>query len=233
MLVEVAGARFLTDPLLRPRIGHVKRLVPLPDPAGLEPDAILISHAHHDHLDVPSLRWVARRCPVIVPRRLGGMLGRRGIQNVIEVDVGDSVPVSGVSIVAIPAAHDGRRYPGGRRRAAIGYLLEASTSVYFAGDTDLYPGMRELTGRVDVAALPIWGWGPRAGRGHLDPERAAEAAAVIRPRVVIPIHWGTLSVIWGGDGDRFRPARAFAEALARIAPDVEARVLAPGERTSL
>ena len=52
--------------------------------------------------------------------------------------------------------------------------------------------MEELAGRIDVALLPIAGWGPRLGPGHLNPQRAAEAAALIRPRVAIPIHWGTL-----------------------------------------
>jgi L-ascorbate metabolism protein UlaG (beta-lactamase superfamily) len=92
--------------------------------------------------------------------------------------------------------------------------------------------MRELAGRVDVAVLPIWGWGPRTGPDHLDPERAAEAVAMIRPRVAIPIHWGTMAVLWSRSGDPFGPARAFSQAVARLAPDVDARVLAPGERAS-
>lgn len=147
--------------------------------------------------------------------------------------MGDRVVAAGVEVEAVRAAHDGKRYPGGRKRAALGYVLEGASTVYFAGDTELFPEMRELAGRVDTAALPIWGWGPHVGPGHLDPESAAEAAALIRPRVAIPIHWGTMSVIWARGGDRFYPARAFAAALERVAPDIEARVLAPGERTSL
>ena len=62
--------------------------------------------------------------------------------------------------------------------------------VYFAGDTDLFDGMADLA-PVDVALLPIWGWGPTMGPGHMDPARAAQAAALLRARLAIPIHWGT------------------------------------------
>ena len=66
----------------------------------------------------------------------------------------------------------------------------AGRSVYFAGDTDVFAGMAELA-PVDVALLPIWGWGPTMGPGHMDPDRAAEAAALLEARLAIPIHWGT------------------------------------------
>jgi L-ascorbate metabolism protein UlaG (beta-lactamase superfamily) len=222
----------LTDPLLRARIAHIARRAPMPDTDRLNPDAIVISHAHHDHLDVPSLRRIANGCPVIVPRGCRGMLRRRGLKDVIEAGVGDRLAVAGMYVEAVPAVHDGRRYPGGRRREALGYVLEGSASVYFAGDTGIFPEMRELAGRVDVAVLPIWGWGPRTGPDHLDPERAAEAVAMINPRVAIPIHWGTMSVVWSRGGNPLAPARAFSRAVARLALGVEARVLVPGERAS-
>jgi L-ascorbate metabolism protein UlaG (beta-lactamase superfamily) len=230
--VEFTRTRVLTDPLLRGRVAHIKRRAPMPDTDGLDPDVIVISHAHHDHLDVPSLRRVAGGCPVIVPRGCRGILRRRGLKDVIEVGVGDRVEVAGMFVEAVPAVHDGRRYPGGRRREALGYVLEGSASVYFAGDTGLFPAMRELAGRIDVAMVPIWGWGAQVGAGHLDPERAAEAVAMIRPRVAIPIHWGTMSVVWGRAGNPWAPARAFSRAIARVAPEVEACVLAPGQRAS-
>jgi hypothetical protein len=74
---------------------------------------------------------------------------------------------------------------------ALGYRIAGSRAVYFAGDTDLFPEMAELAGTIELALLPVWGWGPNLGRGHLDPRRAAEAAAIIRPRIAVPIHWGT------------------------------------------
>jgi L-ascorbate metabolism protein UlaG (beta-lactamase superfamily) len=87
---------------------------------------------------------------------------------------------------------------------------------------------------VDVAALPVSGWGPRVPAGHLDPVRAARAVAVIRPRIAVPIHWGTLSLVGTRpDPDPAAPTRQFARAVAEIAPATDVRVLQPGERLAL
>jgi L-ascorbate metabolism protein UlaG (beta-lactamase superfamily) len=93
--------------------------------------------------------------------------------------------------------------------------------------------MGELAGSIDVALLPVSGWGPTLGPGHLDAERATEAAAMIAPRVAVPIHWGTLSPRrpMRRHPDPLRPPKEFARLLAGRAPDVEVRVLAPGDRT--
>ena len=106
--------------------------------------------------------------------------------------------------------------------------------VYFAGDTDLFPGMRDLgAAGLDVALVPIWGWGAKLGSGHLDPVRAAESLALLKPRVAIPIHWGTFFAM---KLRRFRyaaiaePARAFVRAAGERAPEVDVRVLAPAVR---
>jgi L-ascorbate metabolism protein UlaG (beta-lactamase superfamily) len=112
-------------------------------------------------------------------------------------------------------------------------VVEGSRSVYFAGDTDLFDEMAGLRESVDVALLPVWGWGPSVGAGHLDPERAAQAAALIEPAVAIPIHWGTFALPWVAlrglpDEERERPAREFAAFAAQRAPGVEVRVLAVG-----
>ena len=95
-----------------------------------------------------------------------------------------------------------------------------------AGDTDLFDEM-ELIGPVDYALLPIFGWGPGLGPGHMDPERAAEAARRLQAKVAIPIHWGTLWPIGRGLPPR-EPADEFIEHCARVAPDTEARLLEPG-----
>lgn len=200
----------------------------------LEPlDAVVVSHAHHDHLDPPSLARVARDRPVIAPKGCGGILRRHGIREIIEVVAGDRLTLSGIRIEAVPALHDGRRYPLGPRRPALGYLIEGPSSVYFAGDTDVFPEMGELAGRVDVAAVPVSGWGPRVPAGHLDPARAARAVSLLRPRIAIPIHWGTLFAANARDrDDPEAPARAFASAAAELAPETEVRILSPGARLS-
>lgn len=235
MLIQLAGMRLLTDPLLGGGILHVRRRVPVPAVEDLRPlDAILISHAHRDHLDRHSLRLLCGMCPVVVPRGSARAARRAGAQRAIELDEGERFPVGKVVVEGVHAAHDGRRHPFSRSGASLGYLLEGPSHVYFAGDTDLFSGMSELAGRVDVALLPIWGWGPRLPPGHLDPARAAEAVARIRPQIAVPIHWGTLRAVGAQRGvDPVAPARAFADAVTRIAPATEVRILMPGQRTPL
>ena len=226
--------RILTDPALRSRILHIRRRAQPPPPEALRAlDAVLISHAHHDHLDPPSLRLLEGNCPAVVPRGCRALLRRGGFKDVVEVDVGDRVRVGKMGIEALPAAHDGRRYPFGRRRPALGFLLEGPPRIYFAGDTDLYEAMDDLAGRVDVAVLPVAGWGSRVPDGHLDAERAARAAVRIRPRTAIPIHWGALAAGSKAAAVGSRAPQAFVREAARVAPGVEVQVLAPGERLEL
>src|SRR5690606_26357853 len=147
------------------------------DPAARAPaDAVLISHAHRDHLDLPSLRRLPRTGPVVAPRGLGRMLRRAGIGPVVEVDVDDEVAVGAVTVRATPADHDGARGIGRPTAPALGYAMLGTRRVLFLGDTDLFPEMEGLVPGLDLALVPIWGWGPTLGRGrHLDPHRAAEA----------------------------------------------------------
>ncbi|UJA20327.1 MBL fold metallo-hydrolase [Thermoleophilia bacterium SCSIO 60948] len=228
------GYRLLTDPVLRPRLLHLRRLVPEPAIEALrEPDCVLISHAHFDHLDLRSLALVEPK-RVIAPRGCGATLRRRGIAQVTEVEPGEQVRIGEALVTATLLDHDGRRHPLHRARATLGYLVESDVSAFFAGDTgpsaDLGPALR----RSDAVLLPVWGWGARLGPDHLGPEQAARIAAELRPRVAIPIHWGTLAsprVPWRADPGE--PARRFASALAAIAPGVEARVLEPGAHTDV
>ena len=234
VLIELAGVRLLTDPLLG-GVLHVRRQPPAPAIDGLLPlDAILISHAHRDHLDRRSLRRLHARGPTIVPHGCADVARRAGARQVTELGAGDRTSVAGVMVEGIHAEHDGRRDPLSHPMTSLGYLLDGPERIYFAGDTDLFAGMSALAGRVDVALVPIWGWGPRLPAGHLNPARAAEAIARIRPRLAVPIHWGTLRA-WGAQRglDPAAPARAFADAVAHSAPDTEVRILMPGQGTTL
>jgi L-ascorbate metabolism protein UlaG (beta-lactamase superfamily) len=203
----------------------MRRIVPAFD-GPLRPDAILLSHAHHDHLDVPSLRRFA--ATVYAPPAAAD-IARRACPDVVAVEPGGRVRIGGLEIAATEAVHDGRRLPVGPARDAVGFLVSGSARVYFAGDTDVFDGMRALSPNLDIALLPVWGWGPRVGPGHMDPEGAAKAAALLEPRVAVPIHWGTYAaprVWWRPDPARF--AREFAELAGSYAPGVAVKVLAPG-----
>jgi L-ascorbate metabolism protein UlaG (beta-lactamase superfamily) len=233
ILIEVDGVTLLTDPLLRDRIGHVRRIAP-PAVGPLRPDAILVSHAHRDHLDLPSLARLAPDIPTFAPPAVAELL-RRGGRTVTELRPDERVRLGPVEIVATKALHDGRRLPFGPPRDAIGFVVSGTTRVYFAGDTDLFDGMAAI-GRndLDVALLPVWGWGARLPPGHLDPEGAARAAGLLRPRVAIPIHWGTYAsprVWWRSDPGR--PVREFERFAAIHAPGVVVSVLAPGDSSPL
>lgn len=228
----------LTDPVLRPRIGPLIRHGPLPAPhltAGI--DAVLISHLHHDHADIGSLRRLGPEVPLLVPRGSRGFFERHGFRDLTELESGQSSPVGALTVTAVEADHD-----GGRRRGAdddvqpLGFLLGGSRSVYFAGDTDLFDGMSDLAPALDLALLPVWGWGPTLGTGHLDPEGAARAAALLSPRLAVPIHWGTLYPLGLArlrPGRLRQPAREFAACAREIAPQVATRVLSPGESVPL
>ena len=232
VVVDLDGVRLLTDPLLRNRVAHLRRAAPVDAKALRGIDAVLISHAHYDHLDLPSLEKLGKKLPVIVPRGLGGLLRKRRFETVIEVEQQESIHIGALEVRAVPAEHDGGRGPFGASAEALGYIVTGSRSVYFAGDTDLFDGMGDL-GPVDVGLVPIWGWGPGLGAGHLDPARAAEAVALLRPGLVVPIHWGTYFPIHlglrGAPDFVDSPPAEFVAAVEKIAPDVLVRVLRPGQ----
>ena len=90
--------------------------------------------------------------------------------------------------------------------------------------------MADLSPGLDVALLPIWGWGPKLGPGHLDPRRAAEALVLLQPRIAVPIHWGTYHPIrlWGGRRFITRPVESFRRHAAELA-SVDVRILGLGD----
>lgn len=237
VLLNQADTWVLTDPVLRGRVAHLRRRYPLlPEDWPERVDVVLISHVHHDHLDLPSLKRLGRDKLLLVPQGAGEWLQRKGFQNVEELDVGDQRQVECIRITAVPADHDGWRPPFGPTADTIGFMIEGNQSVYFAGDTDLFSGMSGLADAIDLALIPVWGWGPTLGKGHLDPFRAAEAVLRLKPQVAIPIHWGTFHPIGTAlrrAGFLVEPPEVFAKAARGVAPDTEIRILAPGDETTI
>ncbi len=223
VLIELDGVRLLTDPVLRQRLWHLRRRVPLEafDLGGI--DAALLSHVHFDHFDRPSLRMLGTGVTAVVPVGASRLL--RGFSDVREVDVGDEVRVGKVTVHATPAVHHSTRLTL-RSAPALGFVVSGSRRIYFAGDTDLFEGMSALAGSLDVALVPIAGWGSKVGPGHLDPLRAAKALRLLSPRIAVPIHWGTLSPV--NRTASAEPTEAFRRHAAELAPQVEVRVLEPG-----
>lgn len=229
--IRLDGLTIVTDPVLRGRIAHLRRKEPVASSALDDVRAVLVSHTHYDHLDLPSLDRLDPGAQVLVPAGAGGLLRRRGFRLVQEVVPGDDVEIGPMRVHVTHAEHASGYRVGTAKTQAVGYVVAGSRSVYFAGDTDLFEGMGTL-GRVDVALLPVAGWGPRLPAGHLDPARAVEALELIRPHLAIPIHWGTYAPWRPPRGDD-TSARAFAELAATVAPAVDVRVLRPGQTCPL
>jgi L-ascorbate metabolism protein UlaG (beta-lactamase superfamily) len=227
VIVDLDGTRLVTDPVLPRWVAHLRRRTAV-DPAALEGiAAVLVSHVHYDHLDLRSLARVGRSVRVVVPRGAGSLLRKRGHADVVEVDEGETVEIGTLTVHATHAVHEARRGPWGVAAPSLGFVIEGGHGVYFAGDTDLFPEMRDL-GPVDLALLPVAGWGPTLPPGHLDPMGAAEAVRLLRPAVAVPIHWGTFRTPFGRAPDR-TPAEAFAAATATTAPLTSVRILEIGE----
>jgi L-ascorbate metabolism protein UlaG (beta-lactamase superfamily) len=236
VLIELDGLRLITDPVLRGRVLHIVREAPAVDLEAIgKVDFVVVSHLHHDHFDPASLRMISNGAELIVPRNARRMAARLGFENVIELGVGESATPNGITVTATPALHRKGRILD-RRSEAIGYTIAGTQRVYFAGDTDLFSGMKALRGEIDLALLPVGGWGPTLGPGHLDARRAAEALALLEPRVAVPIHWGTLHRIGLRRVHRALQSeqpRIFAREAATLAPSVDVRVLEPGEATTV
>ncbi len=232
VLVELDGVRLLTDPLLRTRLMHLRRARELDPDVAQDVDAVLLSHLHFDHLDFPSLEAVGTETHVVAPTGARRMLERRGFSAVTELRAGEEVEIGTLTIRATPAVHDASRLPFGSKAEPVGFLIAGLLrTVYFAGDTELFEGMSELA-PVDIALLPISGWGPKLGHGHMDPEAAVAAARLLRASVVVPIHWGTYfpfhSSLRKIPAFLDEPAEEFASRMRESAPEIEVHVLEPG-----
>jgi len=235
--VELDGVALLTDPLLRNRLWHLRRQVPCEENGCLALDdlsAVLVSHLHLDHADMPSLRRIPRDVPVISPKGTGGYLRTRLPHPVETIEIWERCQVGPVEVIAVPAAHNGFGTSLAPLSACAGFMMCGSATVYFAGDTALFPEMQALGDQfdIDVALLPVWGYGPNLRGDHLTPRDAAHALTLLRPRKAIPIHWGTYrppGKLWSRMNYFSDPPYTFAGYAAHMAPETEVHILRPGE----
>jgi L-ascorbate metabolism protein UlaG (beta-lactamase superfamily) len=240
-VVEMDGVRLVTDPVLRRLVGPLYRRVPRPLTEPLaDPDVLLISHLHLDHYDPRSLRLFRRDTPVLAPVGAGLSLRWRGFREIHEVRPGERVRVGPIEIVGAEARHRGTRHPFAARTPSLGYVVSGSHDIYFAGDTGFFSAIADVWHeRLDVALLPIAGIGPLMPEfKHMSPRDAVKAMCLLRPRLVIPIHWGTYHLPgtalfrFGPDFHRRAPFLFMAQA-ADLEPDVHTVLLRPGEALSV
>ena len=236
VVLDIDGVRLVADPLLRRHNGVLRRRGGQPDGlAWSGADAVLLSHLHHDHAEVASLRMLGD-VPVLTAIENAQWVDKVGLAGRGLAD-GEWTDVGGeVSVRLVGAIHHSRPMPH-RPNAANGHLVRGPSGVvWIAGDTDLYPDMEQLGtlagAPVDVAVVPVGGWGPRLSPGHMGPDEAAQACRLVGARWALPVHWGTLHVPAGtmfprGWMDAAGPR--FTEALARAVPSCEALVMDVGD----
>ncbi len=242
LLVEAGGARFLTDPNYENTLG---RFLPRVSAPGITIealpalDALLLTHAHADHLSFETLDRLPRTIPLYAPLEVAKWLRRRGYEHAVPIVPGEEVTIGTVKLAAAAATHEGSRYAIDRWRGdANMYLLDAGAETcFFAGDTALTPDSHHLveqrvteTGRrLDVALLPIghapW-WKPGFRRGHLTSDDALSLFERLGARFLIPYHWGTFHHVTSRAHDAIDRLRTLLPGHARSG---DVRILEPGE----
>jgi L-ascorbate metabolism protein UlaG (beta-lactamase superfamily) len=238
LLIETAEGSIVTDPVFCNRVGRffTKRCSPalfrpeaIPEVAG-----ILVSHAHHDHLDYPSLRRFGRDRPVVVPWGVAGPMRWRGFTDVRTVRLGEEVSLGAWRVSAVPSRHFGGRLPLVFSSGHQGYVLSGPTCIYFAGDTGFDGAMFREIGRrfsLDLAILPIAGAVfPWFRRNHMNAEEALLAFEILGARRMIPIHFETFSASFEPSGN---PRRDLLAGAVRRGVGDRVSVLDEGEKVCL
>jgi L-ascorbate metabolism protein UlaG (beta-lactamase superfamily) len=247
LLLEIGGARILTDPNFDLNLGRFLARVSAPGIA-LEAlpklDALLLTHAHADHLSFKSLDRLPRDIPLYAPPAVARWLARKGYRHATPLDDGGDIAVGdALRVHAGRATHRGNRYGFDRWRSATNmYLLESDEeSIFFAGDTALTSSTHHLVERVlwscrrelDIALLPIgWApaWKPGFRRGHLTGDDALALFATLRARAMLPYHWGTFRHVTATAHDAIDRLRA---SLHEHGSRERVHVIEPGESLTL
>ncbi len=235
-LISMNGLNILTDPHFGRHIFFfLRRYDKVPRQARRLPpiDLALISHGHYDHLDLPTLRKLPRKTPVIAPSGLGTVLKLARKRRVVTLGEWDAHRIGKVNVTAVPAEHFLGRPPLFPASKYQGYIIEGDATVYFAGDSAIFDGMSEIGLRwdIDVALLPIGAYSPPSfRRHHMSPEDAIEASRMLGAKAVVPIHWGAFKLSLE---PMVEPIARLERAANKAGCSSAVKVLSPGESISV
>jgi L-ascorbate metabolism protein UlaG (beta-lactamase superfamily) len=242
-LVELDGRRVLFDPVWSKRCSPFqfagpRRLHPPPVPLDALPqvDAIVISHDHYDHLDLPTVRQLVRtqEAPFLVPIGVGAHLDRWQVprHRIVELDWDDGVDLAGLRLTATAARHfSGRLFARDRTLWGSWVVESGGRKVFYTGDSgyfDGYGAIGEKYGPFDASLIQIGAYSPAWPDIHMTPEDAVKAHVDLRAGLLLPVHWATFVLSyhsWSEPVDRlWREAKAF---------DVSVAIPRPGERVDV
>jgi L-ascorbate metabolism protein UlaG (beta-lactamase superfamily) len=236
-LIRIEDQYFLTDPNFSEKIlGFRRRKKPGIDPAQLPPvSAILVSHAHYDHLDLFSYKYFKTSVPILLPKGLGKFVAKFLPNPIVEIPLQSHHVHHGVEIHALPVQHHGYRWIPWRYRAACAYLLKSpQTCLYFCGDSGYGPHFQKVGEHfvVDVAMLPVAGFHPPwlKKKTKMNPEQALQATRELRTRHLIPIGWGIFDFLFRDPTD---PIQKLLSVDTPSADAAKIHVLQPGESFAL
>jgi L-ascorbate metabolism protein UlaG (beta-lactamase superfamily) len=201
VLMQLPELTLLTDPVWFDVPGVPRATEPGLALDELPPiDVVLISHAHHDHLQAKTLARLPHDALYVVPAGLGRWMRRRGKQHVIELDWWDRIELGGAELTFVPAQHWSRRGLVDENRALWGGYVVASAAgrIYFAGDSGWFDGFAQIGERLrpEIALLPIGAYAPRwfMRMQHIDPAEALDAFSALGATRLLPIHWGSFAL---------------------------------------